>query len=98
MIIIESSKILFFFKILMGTQKDSFEIYRKFGYASSKKFANRKLGYGLEDPVFKCWKRQDTHKPALQQVQEFFLRMQSGRSVRLITHLHLVPALRKREC
>lgn len=89
--------LILFFKILLGTPKDSFEIYRKFGYPPSKRFASHKLGYGLEDPVFKCWKRQATPKQVLQQVQEFFLRMQSRRSVRLITHLHLVPGLRKGE-
>jgi hypothetical protein len=56
----------------MGTQKDSFKIYRKFGYAPSKRFASNKPGYGLKNPVFKCWKRQDTPKPALQQAHEFF--------------------------
>jgi len=67
--------LILFFKILMGTPKDSFEIYRKFGYVPSKRFTSHKLGYGFEDPVFKSWKRQGTPKLALQQAQECFLKM-----------------------
>jgi hypothetical protein len=82
----------------MGTQKYSFETYRKFGYAPLKRFVSHKPGYGLENPVFQCWKTKDTPKPALQQVKEFFLRMHNGRGVRLITYLHLVLGIRKIEC
>ena len=47
-------KLILFFKIPMDTQKNSFEIYRIFGYAPSKIFASRRLRYGLGDPVSKC--------------------------------------------
>jgi hypothetical protein len=45
--------LILFFKILMGTRKDFFEIYRPFGHASSKRFASP-----ARDSYFTVWRIQ----------------------------------------